>query len=137
MRRRLLIGGATALALPLVLAGSLFIYVRSGRLDRFLESQIVQSLADVGIRAEIGRTHLELNPYRVSLDDLRLYTGGNPKPFGTVGHIEAAFSVIDYLKQDLTINEVRVIDPRFTVNIDSQGRSELQSLHSPPARNGG
>jgi translocation and assembly module TamB len=137
MRRRLLIGGLTALALTLVLIGSLFIYVRSGRLDRFLETQIVRALADVGIRAEIGRAHLELNPYRVSLDDLKLYTEGNPKPFGTVGRIEAAFSVIDYLKQDLTITEVRVIDPRLTVNIDSQGRSELQSLHAPPHGAGG
>ena len=136
MRRKIVTGALTAIGLILVLVASLFVYIRSGRLDRFLESKIVESLREVGIRAEIGRAHLDLRPYKVSLEDLRLYTQTSSEPFGAIGRIDAEFSVVDYLKQNIAISKVTMIDPRFTVKISQDGHWELDSLHSPPAGSG-
>jgi translocation and assembly module TamB len=136
MRRRLLIGALTAVGLTLIFVASLFIYIRSGRLDRFLEAKIVEALAEVGVRAEIERAHLELRPYKVRLDGVKLYTETGSAPFGVIGSIEAEFSVLDYLKQNISITQVKIVDPHFVVKVDENGRWDLQSLHSPPASSG-
>ncbi|HSE39026.1 MAG TPA: hypothetical protein VLG74_17115, partial [Blastocatellia bacterium] len=72
MRRKLLIGAISFLALVLLLITGLFIYIRSGRLDNYLRSQVVEALADVGVAAEIGSAHLDLGGYRVTLNDIKL-----------------------------------------------------------------
>ncbi|HEY6333721.1 MAG TPA: YdbH domain-containing protein, partial [Blastocatellia bacterium] len=135
MRKRLLIGALTAAGLAAVFVVSLFVYVRSGRLDRFVQKEVIQALADVGIKAEVGRAHLELRPYKVKLEDIRLYTERGARPFGTIDSIEASFAITDYFKQDVVIRQVNVTGPQLVVDIDENGRSELQSLHAPPKSN--
>ena len=102
MRRRLLIGALTVLGLILLLAISVFIYIRTGRLDRFLQRQIVENLAEVGVRAEIGKAHLDLSrPYKVILDDIKLYSRDRDQPFASLDRVEATFSVLNYLRQNI------------------------------------
>src|SRR5215831_19306828 len=133
MRRRLLIGALALVGLFVLLAGSLFIYIRSGRLDLYLQNKIIESLAEVGIRAEIGSAHLDLSrPYKVTLRDIKLYAGRGTQPFGSLDRIEARFSVLSYLRQNIKITDVFVEHPRLWVEIDKQGRINLESLHSPP-----
>jgi translocation and assembly module TamB len=133
MRRRLLIGALVFLGLILLLVVAVLLYIRSGRLDRFLQAEIVKSLAEVGIRAEIGNAHLDLSrPYKVILQDVRLYPGDSTKPLATVDRIEARFSVLDYLRQNIKITDVEVTHPRLWVEIDKRGNTNLDALHSPP-----
>src|SRR5262249_18975993 len=135
MRRRLLIGALSLLGLIVLLAVSVFIYIRSGRLDRYLQNEIVKSLAEVGIRAEIGNAHLDLSrPYRVILADIKLYSRDRTDPFATLDRIEARFSVLDYLKQNVKITDVLVKHPHLWVEIDKQGKINLESLHAPPEK---
>ncbi|HKF57618.1 MAG TPA: AsmA family protein, partial [Blastocatellia bacterium] len=133
MRRRLLIGALVFLGLILLLAVAVLFYIRSGRLDRFLQAEIVKSLAEVGIRAEIGNAHLDLSrPYKVILQDVRLYPRDSTRPLATLDRIEARFSVLDYLRQNIKITDVEVIRPRVWVEIDKRGNTNLDALHSPP-----
>ena len=133
MRRRLLIGASIVLGLILLLAFSVFIYIRSGRLDRFLQRQIVENLAESGIRAEIGNAHLDLaRPYKVILQDLKLYAGDRTQPFCTLDKIEARFSVIDYLRQVFKMTDVVVTRPHLWLEVDKQGKFNLDALHPPP-----
>jgi translocation and assembly module TamB len=133
MRRRLLIGALVFLGLILLLVVAVFLYIRSGRLDRFLQAEIVKSLAEVGIRAEIGNAHLDLSrPYKVILDDIRLYPRDSDRPLATVDRIEARFSVLDYLRQNIKIIDVEVTHPHLWVEIDKRGNINLDALHSPP-----
>lgn len=132
MRKRILIGAGALLGLLLVFAFSVFIYIRSGRLDQFLKGQIVEALAEVGVRAEIGNAHLDLRPYKVTIEGLKLYTEKDNQPLAAVERVQAAFSVLDYLQQRVRITTVTVEHPQFWLKVDAQGRANIDSLHAPP-----
>jgi translocation and assembly module TamB len=132
MRRKLLIGALSALAVILAFIAAVFIYVRSGRLDLYVQSRILESLQEMGIRASIEHVHLDISGRKVTLENLTLYAGESQKPFGLIEKIEVLFSVIDYLKGKINITEFTVTRPQAWIEFDEQGRSNLQALHPPP-----
>jgi translocation and assembly module TamB len=133
MRRKLLVGAISVLSLILILIAAAIFFIRSGRLDLFLQNQVVAALAEVGIRAEIGSTHIGIRGYRVSLDNMKLYSGDSQKPFGTVDSLEAQFSVASYLRREINITQVEVKHPEIWVAYDEQGRSNLADIHATAA----
>ncbi|HVF90634.1 MAG TPA: translocation/assembly module TamB domain-containing protein [Blastocatellia bacterium] len=132
MRKKLLVGALSLLGLILLVAIGVFFYIRSGRLDLFLQRQIVAGLEQVGIRAEIGSTRLDIRGYKVTLGDIKLFAQADNRQVGVVESLEADFSVADYLKQQINITSVKVTRPQLFVEIDEQGRSNLDSLHAAP-----
>ncbi|HLG13677.1 MAG TPA: translocation/assembly module TamB domain-containing protein [Blastocatellia bacterium] len=138
MRRKILIGALSLVTLLLLLALAGFIYIRSGKLDKYLERQIVAALADSGIRAEMGRTHLDLRGYKVTIEDLKLFSARTGEPIGSVGRIEAEFSVTDYFKQEINITRVDIVHPAVWLSFNEQGRLNIETLESPaePAEKG-
>ncbi len=134
MRRKLLIGAASFLGLILIVAILVFWYIRSGRLDLYVQSRIIEALAEFGIRAEIGKTHLSLSGYTVTLDDIKLYAGDAREPFGKVDNMTVQFSVLSYLKQRINITDVRVNHPQVWIGFDEQGRFNLAALHKPVSK---
>lgn len=134
MRRKLLIGATILLSLVLLLILSAIIYIRSGRLDDYLQSQVVEAFADVGIRAEIGKAHLDIRGYRVTLEAIKLYAGDGEKPFGEIESLSAQFSALSYLHQRFKITQVEITHPQVWIEIDEQGRFNLAALHPPPSK---
>ena len=134
MRRKLLIGAVSLLSLVLLLLIAVFYYVRSGRLDTYLRVQVIEALADVGIKAKIGSSHLDLRGYRVTLNDIELSTGEGQKPFGAIESLSAQFSVLSYLHQRIQITQVEIIRPSVWIELNEQGRSNLAELHAPPSK---
>ncbi len=132
MRKKLIIGAVSLLGIVLILIFGVFLYIRSGRLDLFLQNQIVAALAQSGIRAEIGSTHLDIRGYKVSLQDIKLYTADDNRLFGTVERLDAVFSVVSYLGREVNITSVDIVHPKFDVIIDETGRSNVASIHAPP-----
>lgn len=134
MRRKLLIGAISLLSLILILLIAVFIYVRSGQLDVFLQRQVVAALADVGINAKIGSAHLDIRGSSVTLENVELYAGDGQKPFGAIERLTAQFSVLSYLHQRIQITQVEIEHPHAWIELDEQGRSNLASLHSSPGK---
>src|SRR5262249_1112888 len=120
------------LGVILLLFIAVVVYIRSGRLDLFLQSQVTESLTDFGIRAEIGNTHLNLRGNTVSLRDLKLFAGDAAQPFALVKQLTAEFSVLSYLRRQIKIVRIAIDEPQVWVKIDEQGRSNLDALHAPP-----
>ncbi len=134
MRKKLFIGAISLLGLILVLLIAVFIYVRSGQLDVFLQRQVVAALADVGITAKIGNTHLDIRGYRVTLENVEFYAGDGQKSFGAMDSLTAQFSVLSYLHQRIQITQIEIVHPHVWIEFDEQGRLNLASLHSPPSK---
>src|SRR5262245_4746138 len=134
MRRKLLIGAASLLGVILLLIAALFFYIRSGRLDQYLQEQVIEAFGDVGIRAEIGSTHIGLRSNRVTLSNIKLRAGDSKEPFGEIDGITAQFSVLSYLHQRFQITQVAIDHPHAWIEFDEQGRSNLASLHAPPSK---
>jgi translocation and assembly module TamB len=133
MRRKLLIAALALLGVVFLLFIAIVFYIRSGRLDLYLQSQVIDALGDFGIRADIGNTHLDLRGYKVTLDDVKLYAGDAREPFGKVKQMTAEFSVISYLRREINITHVVVDQPEVWMSIDARGRSNLDALHAPPS----
>ena len=131
MRKKLLIGAVSLLSLILLLIVGVFVYIRSGHLDNYLQDQIVTALADVGVTAEIGRTHLDIRGYKVTLEDIKLSASNGKNRFGTIEKLTAEFSVVSYLKQRINITQVEIVHPSAWIEIDKQGGFNLSSLHAP------
>src|SRR5262244_2108310 len=127
MRRKLLIGAASLVSLILILIIAAFIYVRSGQLDLYLQRQVIEALDDVGIRAEIGKTHLDIRGYRVTLEGIKLYSRDGQKAFGSIDSLTAQFSVLSYLHQKIQITQIEVVHPRVLLEFDEKGRFNLAS----------
>ena len=134
MRRKLIIGAIALLSLILILMIAVFVYVRSGQLDVFLQRQVISALADVGITAKIGSTHLDIRGSRVTLENVELYAGDGQKPFGAIDSLTAQFSVLSYLHQRIQITQIEIVHPHVWIEFDEQGRFNLASLHSPPSK---
>lgn len=134
MRKKLLIGAVSLLGLVLLLVVSAIFYIRSGRLDRYVQSEIVRALAEVGIKAEIGSTKLDLGGYRVTLKDIRLLFEESSAELGSIEQIEVTFSVVNYLAGQIRIDELKVQHPRIKLLVDEQGKVNLSNLRSPPSK---
>lgn len=134
MRKKLFIGAISLLSLILILLIAVFIYVRSGQLDVFLQRQVVAALADVGITAKIGNTHLDIRGYRVTLENVEFYAGDGKKAFGAMDSLTAQFSVLSYLHQRIQITQIEIVHPHVWIEFDEHGRLNLASLHSPPSK---
>src|SRR5689334_22253660 len=133
MRRKLLIAALALLGVILLLFLAAVLYIRSGRLDLYLQAQVIEALSDFGIRAEIGHTHLDLGGYKVTLDDVKLYAGDGKEPFGKIKQMTAEFSVLSYLRREVNITRVAVDQPEVWLKVDEQGRSNIDALHAPPS----
>lgn len=131
MRRKLLIGGLVLVGLLSILIISAIVYVRSGRLDQWLQAQLEETLLERGIRAEIGRLSLDITGSRVDLEDLKLYDRKGTRPFANMQRVEVQFSVVDYFRQKVNITRIDVVRPEVWVELDERGRSNLQSLTTP------
>jgi translocation and assembly module TamB len=134
MRSKLLIITASSLGVILLLAVSILWFVRSGRLDLWLQRQIVEAFKDVGVRAEIGDTRLDVRGYSVTLEDIKLYAGEGERPFASIEKLVAEFSVLDYLRRKINITEINVSRPDLWIEVDEQGRTNVEALHAPPER---
>lgn len=130
MLRKIKILSFTLLALILLAVLSAILYIRSGGLDRFLQNQIIASLKDAGIRAEIGGTQLNLSGNRATLNNLRLYVDGENQPFAVVEKIEGDFSVISYLGQRINLKHLTITKPEMWIQVDEQGRSTFDKFKS-------
>jgi translocation and assembly module TamB len=134
MRRKLLIGAISLLSLIFLLLIAVFVYVRSGQLDVYLQRQVIEALADVGIKAKIGKAHLDIRGSRVTLENIELYAGDGQKPFGAIDTLSAQFSVLSYLHQRIQITQVEVIHPHAWIEFDENGGLNLAELHAPPSK---
>ncbi|MFL6213671.1 MAG: translocation/assembly module TamB domain-containing protein [Blastocatellia bacterium] len=134
MRRKLFIAALALLGVILLLFLAAVFYIRSGRLDLYLQAQVIEALSDFGIRAEIGSTHLDIGGSKVTLDDVKLYAGDGQQPFGQIKQMTAEFSVLSYLRREVNITRVALDQPEVWMKVDEQGRSNLDALHAPPSK---
>ncbi|MCI0491027.1 MAG: translocation/assembly module TamB domain-containing protein [Blastocatellia bacterium] len=134
MRRKILIGLATLLGFIILFILGVFWYVRSGRLDLYIQGQIVEALKETGIEATIGKTELDLRGYKVNLKNIQLVSIEGKRPIASVEDLLVEFSVVDYLRQKISITNVTVTNPKIWVEIDESDRTNFDLLRAPPEK---
>ncbi|HEV2913654.1 MAG TPA: translocation/assembly module TamB domain-containing protein [Pyrinomonadaceae bacterium] len=122
--------GIVALILVAILA------YRLGYVDRYVANQIKSTMAEYGIRAEIGEFHTLLNKRTVEMRGIELYDAQTGAHLGKIERMLATVRIEDLYALNLRRNvnlESLVIDGlEVWVEFDAEGRSNFGNLKLPP-----
>src|SRR5262249_43243240 len=135
-RKRLLWTGLGVFSLLafLVLAGLL--YVRTGRLNRFISSQVVEALREYGLRAEIGNFNISWGVQTAKIGDIKIYNQQTGQLIATVDRAEMKVQIREpfalQLRREIIFKRLELTNPKLRIDVDEQGRSNLRGLHQPP-----
>src|SRR4029453_9340070 len=132
-RRLLRIGlGVFSLLALLVLAGLL--YVRTGRINRFISSQVVEALSQYGLRAEIGNFDITWGIQTAKIGDIKIYNQQTGQLIATIDRAEMEVQIREpfalQLRREIIFKRLGLTNLNLQIDIDEQGRSNLRGLHS-------
>src|SRR5436305_5385268 len=120
----------------LAVAVILFVLYRTGRIDRIIAGQIINTLAEYNIRAEIGSFRAQIGPRTAEIKDLKLYNATTGAPIGNISRIVATIRIEDMwalsLRRNVNLEDLKVEHPEIWVAYDAQGRSNFDGLKVPP-----
>jgi autotransporter translocation and assembly factor TamB len=126
------VGVVAALAIALII----FVLYRSGRVDKIIAGQIIDTLAEYNIRAEVGSFTTQLGPRTAEIKDLKLYNSVTGAPIGNISSIQATVRIEDLwalsLHRHVNLEDLKIEHPEIWVAYDAQGRSNFADLKVPP-----
>jgi outer membrane protein insertion porin family len=134
-KRVLRIGlGVLSLLALLVLAG--FLYIRTGRLDRFISNQVLEALGEYGLRAEIGSFNITWGVQTAKVGDIKIYNQQTGQLIATVGQAEMKVQIREpfaaQLRREIVFKRLDLTNLNLRIDVDEQGRSNLRGLHPAP-----
>ena len=114
---------------------AVFLY-RTGRVDALISRQIISTLAQYGIRAEVKEFHTALGPRTVEIKGLELYDAQTGARLGRIDTIIATVRIEDLyalnLRRNVNLEALDINGVEAWVAFDEQGRSNFRNLHLPP-----
>src|SRR5689334_352529 len=126
-----IIGGA---ALAIILLG-LFLF-RLGFVDRYVASQIINTFASYGIRAEIGEFHAGFPPRTVEMNGIELFDSDTGEKLGKIDKLLATVKIEDLyalnLQRNINLQDLRMEGVELWVTFDEEGRTNFRNIHIPP-----
>ncbi|MBC7930573.1 MAG: translocation/assembly module TamB domain-containing protein [Rubrivivax sp.] len=127
-----LVGVVAAVALVFII----FVLYRTGKIDSIIAGQIVGTLANYNIRAEIGSFETKFGPRTVELRDLKLFNSVTGAQIGKIDRVIAKVRIEDMwglnLRRSVNLEELTVDRPEIWVVYDAEGRSNFSELKLPP-----
>jgi translocation and assembly module TamB len=127
---------AVAVVGLLAIALIIFILYRTGRVDEYLARQIVNTLANYNIRAEIEGLETQIGPRTAVITNLKLYNAATGAQIAEVDRITAKIRIEDLwalsLSRDVSLEELTIDGLEAWVVYDEQGRSNFNGLRLPP-----
>src|SRR5215213_5562267 len=124
--------GVAALVLILLV---LFLF-RLGFVDRYVASQIKNTFANYGIRAEIGEFHAGFPPQTVEMNGIELYDSATGERLGKIDKLLATVKIEDLyalnLQRNINLEDLKMEGFEAWVAFDEQGRSNFRNIHIPP-----
>jgi translocation and assembly module TamB len=113
----------------------LFLF-RLGFVDRYVASQIKNTFANYGIRAEIRDFHATFPPRHVEMNGVELYDSATGAQIGKIDKLLASVKVEDLyalnLQRNINLEDLKMEGLELWVTFDDQGRSNLSNIHIPP-----
>src|SRR5215213_2308971 len=124
--------GVAALVLILLV---LFLF-RLGFVDRYVASQIKNTFANYGIRAEIQEFHAGFPPRTVEMNGIELYDATTGEHLGKIDKLLATVKIEDLyalnLQRNINLEDLKIEGFEGWVTFDEQGRSNFRNIHIPP-----
>src|SRR5215212_8782414 len=126
-----IVGGAALVLILLVL----FLF-RLGFVDRYVASQIKNTFANYGIRAEIQEFHAGFPPRTVEMNGIELYDATTGEHLGKIDKLLATVKIEDLyalnLQRNINLEDLKIEGFEGWVTFDDQGRSNFRNIRIPP-----
>ncbi|HSL52994.1 MAG TPA: translocation/assembly module TamB domain-containing protein, partial [Pyrinomonadaceae bacterium] len=135
-RRHVVIATAiVGIAALVVIVLALFLF-RLGFVDRYVASQIKNTFASYGIRAEIAEFHATFPPRTVEMNGIELYDSATGERLGKIDKLLATIKIEDLyalnLQRNINLEDLNMEGVELWVTFDEQGRTNFRNLHIPP-----
>jgi translocation and assembly module TamB len=136
-RRHAILAAMIVGAVALVVIVLILFLFRLGFVDRYVASQIKQTFASYGIRAEIREFHATFFPPRVvEMSGVELYDATTSDRIGKIDRLYATIKVEDLyalnLQRNINLEDLRMEGLEIWVQFDNEGRSNFRNIHIPP-----
>src|SRR5689334_21200824 len=121
-RKRLLWIGFIAFSLLalLILAGLL--YVRTGRLNRYISGQVVEALGAYGLRVEIGNFHISWGIQTANIGDIKIYNQQTGQLIATVDTADMKVQIREpfalQLHREIIFKRLELTNPKLRIDVD-------------------
>lgn len=134
--KRLLIAGLISFLLLLALAITAVYYIRSGRLNRYIVTQVQTALEEYGVRAEIGGLELAWGVRTADVRDVKLYNQQTRQLIATLDRAELVVEIPNpfalRFRREVIFKRLDLNNLQAYVEIDEQGISNFSGLHAAP-----
>jgi outer membrane protein insertion porin family len=135
-RKRLLRIAISLLLIALAVVLAAVIFIRSGKLNRYIAGQVKQALAEFGVRTEIGGFELSWGPRTATLEGLKFYNQQTGQLLATVDRAQLLVTIPDLyalrLRREVVFERLDLTNVQTFLDIDQQGNSNFRGLHSAP-----
>jgi outer membrane protein assembly complex protein YaeT len=135
-RKRLLGAGIVVLLLILVVSFVAFFYIRSGRLNRNIVSQVQTALAEYGLRAEVGGLDIAWGIRKAKVHDVKIYNEQTEQLIATIDQAELVLEIPNpfalRLQREVIFKTLHLDNLQAYIELDEQGNSNFRGLHAPP-----
>lgn len=136
-RHAILAGLIIGVGALVVILAVMFLF-RLGFVDRYVASQVKQTFASYGIRAEIREFHAAYFPPRtVEMSGIELYDATTSDRIGKIDKLSATIKVEDLyalnLQRNINLEALRMEGLEIWVQFDNEGRSNFRNIHIPEA----
>jgi translocation and assembly module TamB len=132
---------AAITAVVAVVAAALLVIValllyRTGQVDRVIAEQIKRTLAEYGVRAEIGGFRTKFGPRSAEVTGVELYDQQTGEHIGKIDRLVATVRVEDMwalnLRRNVNLETLEIDGLELWVLFDKEGRSNFRNLRLPP-----
>ncbi|HEY6400158.1 MAG TPA: translocation/assembly module TamB domain-containing protein, partial [Blastocatellia bacterium] len=117
-----------------ILAGLL--YVRSGRLNRYISSQVVEALSAYGLRVEIGNFDIAWGLQTAKIGDIKIYNQQTGQLIATVDRAEMKVQIREpfalQTRREIIFKRLEFTNLKLRIDVNEQGQSNLWGLHPAP-----
>ncbi|HLL14218.1 MAG TPA: translocation/assembly module TamB domain-containing protein [Pyrinomonadaceae bacterium] len=135
-RRNAVIAAVAIVALVVLIVVLAFLLYRTGRVDNLIARQIVSTLDEYNIRAEIREFHTKFGPRTVEMQGLDLYDKTTGEKLGRVERLLATIRVEDMfalnLRRNINLESLQIEGLEAWVKFDEEGRSNFRNITLPP-----
>jgi hypothetical protein len=135
-RKTWLILGITGISFVLVAVLAGIYLVRSGRLNRYITSQVKEALGEYGVRAEIGGFDLSWGARTAVVRDVKLYNQSSDQ---LIAALDRAVLVVEIpspfalrLHREVIFKRLDLTNLQLALDVDQQGVTNFSGLHSAP-----
>ncbi|HYP02548.1 MAG TPA: hypothetical protein VER76_20320, partial [Pyrinomonadaceae bacterium] len=135
-RRNTVLAGVAIVALVVIIIIAAFLFYRTGRVDNLIARQIVSTLREYNIRAEIKEFHTKFGPRTVEMLGLELYDQTTGEKLGHVDRVLATIRIEDMfalnLRRNINLESLQIEGLEAWVKFDAEGRSNFRNITLPP-----